>query len=82
MMGLIPRPLRKYLTILWQRYRGDITIVPYASLSDYASILSNPSEFFLLRVFGRSSYSTVPCVMSEHVIMWFEGEVKWEGLLR
>ncbi len=41
---MIPRPVRKYLSILWQRYRGDITIVPYASLSDYARILSNPSR--------------------------------------
>ena len=48
MLGLIPRPLRKYLTILWQRYRGDITIVPYASISDYAGILSNPSAWSLL----------------------------------
>ena len=46
-LGLIPRPLRKYLALLWQRYRGDITIVPYASVSDYARILSNPSREFI-----------------------------------
>ncbi len=70
MMGLIPRPLRKYLTILWQRYRGDITIVPYASLSDYASILSNPSEFSP-RVCGRSSRTNTLCA--------FDNVDRWKG---
>jgi hypothetical protein len=59
-LGLVPRVVRKYLALLWQRYRGDITIVPAASLGDYSRILSNPSASFIERCTVQGMRRTWP----------------------
>jgi hypothetical protein len=48
-LGLVPRSARKYLQLLFQRYTGDVTIVPAATIGDYMRILANPTNAFVDR---------------------------------
>jgi predicted acylesterase/phospholipase RssA len=42
-LGLIPKRLSVLPIVLTQKYRGDITIVPDITLTDYMRLLSNPT---------------------------------------
>lgn len=48
-LGIVPKSARKYLQLLFQRYTGDVTIVPAATIGDYMRILANPTNAFVDR---------------------------------
>lgn len=48
-LGLVPKAARKYMTLIFQRYTGDVTIVPAATLGDYLRLLSNPTTHYVER---------------------------------
>ena len=58
-MGLVPRFLRRYMVLIFQRYTGDITLVPAATVGDYMRLLSNPTNDYVDRciIAGESSLS-------------------------
>ncbi|KAL9599088.1 MAG: hypothetical protein Q9219_004046 [cf. Caloplaca sp. 3 TL-2023] len=46
-IGIFPNALTKAISVLSQRYSGDITIFPEISYSDFPRMLSNPSPEFM-----------------------------------
>jgi predicted acylesterase/phospholipase RssA len=53
-------PAQYLLSILSQRYDGDVTIVPDIAISDWVTLLSNPDKQFIKRAILRGEKSTWP----------------------
>jgi hypothetical protein len=43
-LGLLPIPLKRFLNLVTQQYKGHVTIVPKAKLSNYKNVLINPGH--------------------------------------
>ena len=48
-MGVFPNTLTKVISVLSQKYSGDITIMPEVSYADFPRILKNPTTEFMLQ---------------------------------
>ena len=44
LLGLLPSYMKQIANIVWQSYKGHVTVVPSPTLKDYQSLLSNVSE--------------------------------------
>lgn len=47
-LGIFPNTLTKAVSVLSQKYSGDITILPEISYADFPRMLSNPTPEFML----------------------------------
>ena len=59
-LGIFPTTLTKTVSILNQKYSGDITILPEISFSDMPRILSNPSVEFMENAMLAGERATWP----------------------
>jgi len=59
-LGLIPAYFRRLVTVVAQKYEGDITIVPQFSAQDYRTLLSNPSMQIIEGCMDKGSRATWP----------------------
>ena len=58
--GIFPNILTKTVSVLSQKYSGDITIFPEISYVDFPSMLSNPSPAFMHRAMLAGERATWP----------------------
>jgi len=61
-LGLIPAYFRRLVTVVAQKYEGDITVVPQFSAQDYRTLLSNPSMQIIEACMDKGSRATWPKV--------------------
>ncbi len=59
-MGIFPNVLTKTVSVLSQRYSGDITIFPEISYADFPRMLSNPTPDFMHRAMLGGERATWP----------------------
>ena len=59
-MGIFPNILTKTVSVLSQRYSGDITIFPEISYADFPRMLSNPTQAFMHRAMLGGERATWP----------------------
>ena len=59
-MGIFPNALTKAVSVLSQKYSGDITILPEISYADFPHILSNPSPEFMAQATLSGERATWP----------------------
>ncbi|KAF6227041.1 hypothetical protein HO133_008482 [Letharia lupina] len=59
-MGIFPNILTKTVSVLSQRYSGDITIFPEISYADFPRMLSNPTPAFMHRAMLGGERATWP----------------------
>lgn len=59
-MGIFPNILTKTVSVLSQRYSGNITIFPEISYADFPRILSNPTKAFMHRAMLGGERATWP----------------------
>ena len=59
-MGIFPNVLTKTVSVLSQKYSGDITIFPEVSYADFPRILSNPSAEFMHQCMISGQRATWP----------------------
>lgn len=59
-MGFFPNILTKTVSVLSQRYSGDITIFPEISYGDFPRMLSNPTPAFMHRAMLGGERATWP----------------------
>ena len=59
-MGIFPNTLTKAVSVLSQKYSGDITIFPEISYSDFPRMLSNPTVEFMEQAMLCGERSTWP----------------------
>ena len=59
-MGIFPTALTKAVSVLSQKYSGDITILPEISYANFPNILSNPSEEFMTQAMLAGERATWP----------------------
>lgn len=59
-MGIFPNVLTKTVSVLSQRYSGDITILPEISYADFPRMLSNPTPAFMHRAMQGGERATWP----------------------
>ena len=59
-MGIFPNALTKAVSVLSQRYSGDITILPEISYADFPRILSNPTPEFMEQAMLSGERATWP----------------------
>ena len=57
-LGVFPNALTKAVSVLSQRYSGDITILPEISYLDFPRMLSNPTEQFMSEAMLRGEQAT------------------------
>ena len=59
-MGIFPNILTKTVSVLSQKYSGDITIFPEISYADFPRMLSNPTPDFMRRAMLGGERATWP----------------------
>lgn len=59
-MGIFPNVLTKTVSVLSQKYSGDITIFPEISYADFPRMLSNPTPDFMHRAMLAGERATWP----------------------
>ena len=59
-MGVFPNALTKAVSVLSQKYSGDITILPEISYADFPRILSNPTPEFMEQAMLSGERATWP----------------------
>lgn len=59
-MGIFPNILTKTVSVLSQKYSGDITIFPEISYGDFPRMLSNPTSAFMQRAMLGGERATWP----------------------
>ena len=59
-MGIFPNTLTKTVSVLSQKYSGDITILPEISYADFPRMLSNPTTEFMTRAMLGGERATWP----------------------
>jgi len=59
-MGIFPNALTKAVSVLSQKYSGDITILPEISYADFPRILSNPTPEFMQQAMLSGERATWP----------------------
>ena len=59
-LGIFPNMLTKTVSVLSQKYSGDITILPQISYSDFPYMLSNPTPGFMREAMLRGERATWP----------------------
>ena len=59
-LGIFPNVLTKTVSVLSQRYSGDITIFPEISYADFPRMLSNPTPAFMHRAMLAGERATWP----------------------
>ena len=59
-MGIFPNVLTKTVSVLSQKYSGDITIFPEISYADFPRMLSNPTPAFMHRAMLAGERATWP----------------------
>ncbi|KAI4160417.1 MAG: hypothetical protein LQ342_005741 [Letrouitia transgressa] len=59
-VGLFPNTLTKAISVLSQKYSGDITIFPEISYADFPRMLSNPSREFMRQAMLCGEKATWP----------------------
>lgn len=59
-MGFFPNVLTKAVSVLSQKYSGDITIFPEISYADFPRMLSNPSKEFMQQAMLSGERATWP----------------------
>ncbi|MCJ1464310.1 hypothetical protein MMC07_002923 [Pseudocyphellaria aurata] len=59
-LGIFPNTLTKAVSVLSQKYSGDITILPEISYADFPRMLSNPSTEFMLNAQLSGERATWP----------------------
>ncbi|MCJ1453440.1 hypothetical protein MMC28_003787 [Mycoblastus sanguinarius] len=59
-LGILPYVLTKTVSVLSQRYSGDITILPEVSYADFPRILSNPTPEFMHQAMLSGERATWP----------------------
>lgn len=59
-LGIFPNVLTKTVSVLSQRYSGDITIFPEISYADFPRMLSNPTPNFMHRAMLAGERATWP----------------------
>lgn len=63
-MGIFPNVLTKTVSVLSQKYSGDITIFPEISYADFPRMLSNPTPAFMHRAMLAGERATWPKMSS------------------
>ena len=59
-LGIFPNTLTKAVSVLSQKYSGDITILPEISYADFPRMLSNPTPEFMLHAQLSGERATWP----------------------
>lgn len=59
-LGIFPNLLTKAVSVLSQKYSGDITILPEISYADFPRMLSNPTEEFMHQAMLTGERATWP----------------------
>ncbi|KAG8533090.1 uncharacterized protein KY384_001873 [Bacidia gigantensis] len=59
-LGIFPNLLTKMVSVLSQKYSGDITILPEISYADFPRILSNPTPDFMQQAMLAGERATWP----------------------
>ena len=59
-VGILPNMLTKTVSVLSQKYSGDVTILPEISYSDFPYMLSNPTPEFMREAMLRGQRATWP----------------------
>jgi TAG lipase/steryl ester hydrolase/phospholipase A2/LPA acyltransferase len=59
-MGIFPNALTKAVSVLSQKYSGDITILPEISYTDFPRMLSNPTIEFMVKAMLSGERATWP----------------------
>jgi predicted acylesterase/phospholipase RssA len=59
-LGILPNSLSKILNIITQDYRGHVTIFPVPKITDYLSVLSNPTKESIQYCCKHSAKRTFP----------------------
>ena len=59
-LGIFPNLLTKTVSVLSQKYSGDITILPEISYADFPHMLSNPSKEFVQQAMLSGERATWP----------------------
>lgn len=59
-MGIFPNTLTKTISVLSQKYSGDITILPEISYADFPRMLSNPTTDFMTQAMLGGERATWP----------------------
>ena len=59
-LGIFPNMLTKTVSVLSQKYSGDITILPEISYSEFPYMLSNPTPEFMQEAMLRGQRATWP----------------------
>ncbi|KAL6716529.1 Lipase 5 [Lecanora helva] len=59
-MGIFPNTLTKVVSVLSQKYSGDITILPEISYADFPRMLSNPTKEFMQQAMLSGERATWP----------------------
>lgn len=59
-LGVFPNTLSKAVSVLSQKYSGDITILPEISYADFPHMLSNPTTEFMLQAQLSGERATWP----------------------
>ncbi len=59
-LGIFPNTLTKAVSVLSQKYSGDITIFPEISYADFPRMLSNPTPEFMLQAQLSGERATWP----------------------
>lgn len=59
-MGIFPNTLTKAVSVLSQKYSGDITIFPEISYADFPRMLSNPTPGFMIQAMLCGERATWP----------------------
>ena len=59
-MGIFPNTLTKAVSVLSQKYSGDITIFPEISYADFPRMLSNPTPEFMTQAMLHGERATWP----------------------
>jgi len=59
-LGVFPNTLTKVISVLSQKYSGDITIMPEISYADFPRILKNPTPEFMLQAMLCGERATWP----------------------
>ena len=59
-LGIFPNVLTKMVSVLSQKYSGDITILPEISYADFPRMLSNPSKTFMQQAMLSGERATWP----------------------
>ena len=59
-LGIFPNMLTKTVSVLSQKYSGDITILPEISYSEFPYMLSNPTPEFMREAMLRGERATWP----------------------